>query len=130
MGASPVSPAAEYRPVFGETVEVTASEAGPGDEFDANGARIYSRADVGVMPPRSVYPKLPSDATAEEPDNRTILELVIGANGLVERAKLRSIPRDIHEFMLVSAAKAWIFEPATIDGLAVRYRHQVRIMLP
>lgn len=123
-------PALESRPVFGETVEVTASEPGPNDELDANGARIYSRGDAGVMPPRSVYPKLPSDATAEEPDNRTILELVIGANGLVERAKLRSIPRDIHEFMLVSAAKAWIFEPATIDGLAVRYRHQVRIMLP
>ena len=65
-----------------------------------------------------------------QPDSRTVLELVIGTNGLVERAKLRSIPRDIHEFMLVSAAKAWIFEPATIDGLAVRYRHQVRIMLP
>ena len=130
MAAWSLAPALEYRPVFGETVEVTASEAGPDDELDANGARIYSRADAGVMPPRSVYPKLPSDATAEEPDNRTILELVIGANGLVERAKLRSIPRDIHEFMLVSAAKAWIFEPATIDGLAVRYRHQVRIMLP
>ena len=129
--ASPIAPPAEYRPVFGETVEVTASEAGPEDEISASGARIFTRADVGVVPPRSVYPKLPSDAVnGGEPDNRTILELVIGTNGLVERAKLRSIPRDIHEFMLVSAAKAWIFEPATIDGLAVRYRHQVRIMLP
>ena len=117
--------------MFGETVEVTASEAGPEDEFQANGARIFTRADAGVIPPRSVYPKLPSDSlNGAQPDNRTILELVIGTNGLVERAKLRSIPRDIHEFMLVSAAKAWIFEPATIDGLAVRYRHQVRIMLP
>jgi hypothetical protein len=32
--------------------------------------------------------------------------------------------------MLVSAAKAWIFEPATIEGLPVRYRHRVRISLP
>lgn len=130
-GASPIAPAAEYRPVFGETIEVTASEAGAEDEVTATGARIFTRADAGVVPPRSVYPKLPSDSlNGSEPDNRTILELVIGTNGLVERAKLRSIPRDIHEFMLVSAAKAWIFEPATIDGLAVRYRHQVRIMLP
>jgi hypothetical protein len=131
MSSSPIAPAAEYRPVFGETVEVTASEASPEDEVAANGARIFTRADVGVVPPRSVYPKLPSDSqNPSEPDTRTVLELVIGTNGLVERAKLRSIPRDIHEFMLVSAAKAWIFEPATIDGAAVRYRHQVRIMLP
>ena len=130
-GASPIAPAAEYRPVFGETVEVTATEAGAEDEVTATGVRIFTRADAGVVPPRSVYPKLPSDSlNASEPDNRTILELVIGTNGLVERAKLRSIPRDIHEFMLVSAAKAWIFEPATIDGLTVRYRHQVRISLP
>ena len=131
MSSSPIAPAADYRPVFGETVEVTASEASPEDEVAANGARIFTRADVGVVPPRSVYPKLPSDSmNPSEPDTRTVLELVIGTNGLVERAKLRSIPRDIHEFMLVSAAKAWIFEPATIDGAAVRYRHQVRIMLP
>ena len=127
-GASAVTSAAEFRPVFGETVEVTASEAGP-DDIGVDGSRIYSRADAGVIPPRSVYPKLPSDPPGE-PENRTILELVIGTNGLVERARLRSIPRDIHEFMLVSAAKAWIFEPATVDGLAVRYRHRVFLSLP
>jgi hypothetical protein len=121
----------EYRPVFGESVEVTASEATPDDEITPDGARIYSRADPGVVPPRSVYPKLPSDPPAgEQYDDRTVLELVIGTNGLVERAKLRSIPRDIHEFMLVSAAKAWIFEPATVEGFPVRYRHRVRITLP
>jgi hypothetical protein len=138
-GTTLISPATDYRPVFGEAIEVKASEAGavgpattaslpaPAEAFVA---KIYSRADGGVTPPRSVYPKLPSDAFSEEPDNRTVLELVIGTNGLVERAILRSIPRDIHEFMLVSAAKAWIFEPATIEGLPVRYRHRVRISLP
>jgi hypothetical protein len=128
---SPLAVVPEYRPVFGESVEVTASEATPDDEITPDGARIYSRADPGVVPPRSVYPKLPSDPPAgEQYDDRTVLELVIGTNGLVERAKLRSIPRDIHEFMLVSAAKAWIFEPATVEGFPVRYRHRVRITLP
>ncbi len=129
MRPSPIASAAEYRPVFAETVEIRASEAGPENGADADGARIYSRADAGVVPPRSVYPKLPSDPPGEQND-RTILELVIGTNGLVERARLRSIPRDIHEFMLVSAAKAWIFEPATVEGLPVRYRHHVLIALP
>ena len=129
--ASPVASAAEFRPVFGASVEVTASVASPDEELQLDGARIFTRADAGVVPPRAIYPKLPSDPPGgEEPDTRTILELIIGTNGLVERARLRSIPRDIHEFMLVSAAKAWIFEPATIEGLPVRYRHRVKITLP
>ena len=129
---NPVRPALispGYRPVFGETVEIRATEAEP-EAVGATGVRIYSNVDSGVVPPRSVYPKLPSDSFSEEPDTRTVLELVIGTNGLVEAAKLKSIPRDIHEFMLVSAAKAWIFEPATSEGLPVRYRHRVRISLP
>jgi outer membrane biosynthesis protein TonB len=51
------------------------------------------------------------------------LELTIGANGLVERVKMLSAPRNVHEFMLLSAAKAWRFEPARIDGHPVRFRH-------
>ena len=40
---------------------------------------------------------------------------------------MRTTPRDVHEFMLVSAAKACRFEPATVDGLPVRFRHSVAI---
>jgi hypothetical protein len=130
-GTTLISAATESRPVFGEAVEIKATdEPGQAPPADAFSARIFSRGEEGVTPPRSVYPKLPSDSFSEEPDNRTVLELVIGTNGLVERAMLRSVPRDIHEFMLVSAAKAWIFEPATLEGLPVRYRHRVRISLP
>ena len=127
---SPAASATEYRPVFGETIEVFASVLDPDDEVQPDGARIYTRADAGVTPPRAIYPKLPSDPPGFQQENRTVLELVIGTNGLVERARLRTTPHDIHEFMLVSAAKAWIFEPATVDGLAVRYRHRVFITFP
>jgi hypothetical protein len=93
-------------------------------------SRIYSRADAGVVPPRSIYPRLPDLPAGIRLEDQTVLELVINVKGTVDRADLRSIPRDIHEFMLVSAAKTWQFDPATVDGQPVKYRHRIHLVLP
>jgi hypothetical protein len=84
--------------------------------------RVYSQADPQVTLPLSVYPKFPHDSRAASPSAGTTLELTIAANGLVERVRMLTTPRNIHEFMLLSAAKAWRFEPARIDGRPVRFR--------
>jgi hypothetical protein len=119
--------------VFHDLVEILASE--PGEAADVSvrdiRRRVYSRDDGLVSPPRPIRPQLPPeppfDPTVVPP---TELELVIGATGLVESAKLQTPPRNVTEFMLVSAAKAWIFEPAALDGHPVAYRHRVRLILP
>ena len=118
--------------VFDEVLVVTASE--PGEATDVSGRdtrRVYSRDDGFVSAPRPVRPQLPPeppfDPTVAPP---TELELVIGETGLVENAKLTTPPRNVNEFMLVSAAKAWIFQPAELDGRPVVYRHRVRLILP
>ena len=118
--------------VFDEVLVVTASE--PGEANDLSGSdtrRVYSRDDGFVSAPRPVRPQLPPeppfDPTVAPP---TELELVIGETGLVENAKLTTPPRNVNEFMLVSAAKAWIFQPAELDGRPVVYRHRVRLILP
>jgi hypothetical protein len=82
---------------------------------------IYSKADSGVTPPRQVYPALPAQPPTEMKSAFTVVDLVIAPDGLVERVHLRTTPRDIHEFMLLSAAKAWRFEPALLDGRPVRF---------
>jgi len=96
-----------------------------GQEIQAVPDRIYSRADSEVTLPLSVYPKLPPETAAFGVTSRTILELTIARDGLVERVKMLTAPRNIHEFMLLSAAKAWRFEPARIDGRPVRFRHMM-----
>lgn len=119
------------RPVFYESVEVPTS-TGPDEvgEIEADATRIYSGAEVGVIPPRSLYPKLPPDPPpGTRLEDRTVLELLVATDGLVEHVQLRTPPRDIHEFMLVSAAKAWVFYPATVGGHPVRFRHRVLITL-
>ena len=88
---------------------------------------VYSRTDPDVVPPQSVYPNLPRDRPGVPADGRTVLDLLISADGRVERVRLRTPPRDVHEFMLVSAAKAWRFDPATVHGRPVRFLHSVAI---
>lgn len=106
-------------------VVIASTRGGRGTEMDG---RVYSKADAVVTLPRNIYPKLPPDPPhVAGPDRRTILELLIATDGLVERVNLRTPPRDVHEFMLVSAAKAWRFEPATINGRPVRFLHRVPI---
>lgn len=105
---------------------------GPSRGRDAHGnepnGRLYSNEDSRVTPPRSVYPKLPLDSPDKVRSSaRTILELIIGTDGEVERVRLRTPPRDVHEFMLLSAAKAWRFEPATVDGRPVRFRQRIAL---
>lgn len=113
--------------VFYSSVEITASTVS-GREDIAEGPHIYTRSDAGVIPPRSMYPKLPDEpAFGPRIANQTVLELVINPRGLVEHVKLRTVPRNIHEFMIVSAAKAWQFEPARLDGQPVRFRQLIHL---
>jgi outer membrane biosynthesis protein TonB len=119
LSAPPVS--APETSQAGPATSVSTGNEGPDIEVAPD--RIYSRADSQVTLPLSVYPKLPPETAASGVTGRTILELTIARDGLVERVKMLTAPRNIHEFMLLSAAKAWRFEPARIDGRAVRFRH-------
>ena len=80
-----------------------------------------------MTPPLNVYPKFPTQSPSSDVNSRTVLELTIAKDGVVEHVKMLTIPRNIHEFMLLSAAKAWRFEPARIGGRAVRFRHTVAL---
>ena len=93
--------------------------------------KVYSSTDPGVRPPRPIYPKLPDPDSNPLDSSRkdgAVVELVIGTNGLVERVKLRTVPRTIHEIMLLSAAKEWRFDPASMDGAPVRFLYRVTIV--
>ena len=114
-------------PVFGDPEPLIVIATTDENEGGPDGP-IFSREDFDVTPPRSTYPKLPPDSTTgRDSKGRTVLELIVATNGLVERVRLMTPPRDVHEFMLVSAAKAWRFEPATMAGRPVRFLHRISI---
>jgi len=56
-----------------------------------------------------------------------MVELTITEDGLVERVRMLTAPRNIHEFMILSAAKAWRFLSARIGDRPVRFRHTIML---
>jgi outer membrane biosynthesis protein TonB len=118
---------AEGEEPIGVGVSGTSGDQETDVEAEPVADRIYSKADRDVTLPLNVYPRLPPEPPGVNPAARTILELTITTDGLVERVKMLTAPRNIHEFMLLSAAKAWRFEPATIGGRPVRFRHTLAL---
>ena len=89
---------------------------------------VYSPDSRGVSAPVGVKPQLPRRLPAElDLEALGRIELVVSSNGTVESVKLLKAPRNVHDSMFLSAAKAWQFQPALKDGLPVRYRKTVWI---
>jgi hypothetical protein len=102
----------------------------PTDARDASrehAATIYSHDDADVEPPVMRHSALPPPVfvarAADSVFNR--MELVIAADGSVERVRLLNGPTRMPDMMLLSGAKLWRFTPALKDGVPVRYRTTV-----
>jgi hypothetical protein len=92
---------------------------------------IYTSKDNGVVPPRPLSRQFPNATPNGVPPHRVgTLEMVIGKDGTVEFVKLHTPLNRYHERMIVSAAKAWQYRPATKGGRPVKYRLTVTINLP
>jgi TonB family protein len=89
---------------------------------------LFSPADPDVEPATLVRPQMPSPRPPSGPDQRdSVFDLIIDQNGRVEQVRLVSPANRFNDRMLIAAAKAWQFLPATKDGQPVRYKLQVRI---
>lgn len=110
----------------GSPLPVTTAAAG-----SARGTtRIYTSGDAGVSPAILVKPHLPAEPPSDVPPWEVgTLELTVGTSGSVEQVHLISPYNRYQERMLVAAAKAWLFQPATKDGRPVRFRTRIRVTL-
>jgi len=105
-----------------------------GEVADAGGSepadRIYSSNDIGVTPPVTVRPQMPVRPPPGVPaDALGVVEVIVSDTGEVESVRLLSPPRTLHDRMMLSAMKTWLFQPAMKDGRAVRFRHLIQITL-
>jgi TonB family protein len=99
-------------------------------ESHARDEAVYTAAAEDVEPAVLVRPHLPSRPPSNTPSEEIgILDIVVSATGAVEQVRLISTSNRYQDRMIVAAAKAWQFEPATKDGQPVRYRTQIRITL-
>jgi len=84
---------------------------------------LYSSEDADVSPPVLLFPQLPAPlmiGSSAGPVNR--MEIVVSADGAVERVRLVNGPTRMPDMMLLSGAKLWRFTPAVKGGEPVRYR--------
>jgi len=74
-------------------------------------------------------PQLPEIPPGTAIETLGLFEFVVSMRGTVERIRLIRSPADrqYRDIMLMPAAKAWIFQPASRDGFPVRYRLQIPI---
>jgi TonB family protein len=92
--------------------------------------RVFQAGDPHVTPAVLIRPRLPDHPPADVPDEQIgTLEFIVTETGTVEHVHLVSPTNRYQERMLVAAAKAWQFQPATRDGRPVRFRTRIRVTL-
>ena len=115
------------QPVLQDVVPADASDVIDGDVWPGQRQDLLEIRCVGHAAAAGLPGAARPSFTRKAARGSTILDLLVAADGRVEHVRLRTPPRDVHEFMLVSAAKAWRFEPATVQGRPVRFRLSVAI---
>ena len=83
--------------------------------------RIYSAADKGIEPPKLRSAEILEIPITGFPTKTNSVEVIVDTKGTVERVRMQGPPQRIPDIMLLSRMKEWMFEPATKDGVPVRY---------
>jgi TonB family protein len=89
--------------------------------------RVYSGEDRDIIPPAVINQALPPfQGTVIAPRTGT-LEVLISETGEIESAVMTQSVTSTYDRLALSAARAWRFKPATLNGMPVRYRKTVQI---
>lgn len=91
--------------------------------------RVFTAEDSDVVAPvtsKQVLPRFPGLLTQAA---QGVLEVVIDATGNVESARLIEAVHQNYDAVLLNAAKKWQYQPAMLDGSAVRYMKRIQVSL-
>lgn len=91
--------------------------------------RIYSSADGNVVPPVTVRQELPPFTGVIDRAITGAMEVVIDENGRVATATVRGLGLAAYERQAMTAAQAWRYRPATLNGAPVKYRKLIQVSL-
>ncbi len=88
---------------------------------------VYSAGNATVVPPLMLFPRMPRSAfpPAWEAVTGPYFEVLVDQQGAVEAVRMRGREQHDRSYyqvrMMLSAAKAWRFQPAQLEGRPVRY---------
>jgi hypothetical protein len=109
--------------------EAAPAPAGPPPPPLPDPARVYIAEDEGVQPPVTIRQEVPSipSALRHQVRDRGLLEIVIDESGRVTFMALRVGMHPQYDPTVLTAARDWRYQPATLNGVPVKFRKLIRI---
>jgi TonB family protein len=91
--------------------------------------RIYTGGETGIVAPAVINQALPPFPGQVLIPRNGKLEVVIDEIGAVESVVMTSSVSQTYDAMVIAAAKAWRYKPATLNGMPVKFRKTVQITI-
>jgi TonB family protein len=90
---------------------------------------VYGMQDKDVTSPVIVRQDMPRLAPPmiQQASDRGVVEVVINEQGRVEAATIRKSVHPMYDSQLLQAARDWRYQPATLNGVPVKYRKMIQI---
>ena len=99
----------------------------------AESDRVYSEDDAGIVRPqvisRAVPQWTPGTAVDAGREFSGVVEVIVDRDGRVETSVMRGSVHPLYDPILLRAAKAWRFTPASKDGVPVKFRYRLGVKI-
>ena len=92
-------------------------------------SRVFTIDDADVTAPVNIRQEMPRFPGGLREPVSGVIEVVIDTAGKVESARIIDPVHLQYDGLLTNAAKKWQYQPATIDGAAVRFIKRIKVDL-
>ena len=91
--------------------------------------RVFTADDADVTAPVKIQQTMPRFPNALREPVSGVIDVVIDPTGKVESARIIDPVHLYYDGLLVTAAKRWQYQPATLDGIPVRFSKRIQVAL-
>jgi TonB family protein len=91
--------------------------------------RIFGIGEPNVVAPINIIQRVPPFRGKVLKEGTGILEVIIDETGAVESARMRVPLHGTYDKLVLDAARSWQYQPATVNGVPVRFRKLVQVSL-
>jgi TonB family protein len=91
--------------------------------------RIYGPEDGNVVPPIAIRQEIPAFPGRVFLTGASVLEVIVLPDGSVDSAALERPLNPQYDRLVLTAARTWAYQPATLNGVPVKYRKRIQIRL-